>query len=143
MRLVFASDHAGYALRRHLVERAIAQGHDVTEVGAPSDDAYDYPDAADEGVKALPGADFGVFICGSGIGICIRANRHPGVRGAPVTNVEAARLAREHNDANVLCLGQRTTPPDLAERILDAFLAEPASQEERHLRRVRKLDGNV
>lgn len=145
MKLVFASDHAGYRLRRHLADYAMGQGHSVVEVGATSDAAYDYPDAADEGVRAMheQGADFGVFVCGSGIGICIRANRYDGIRGAPVTTVEAAKLAREHNDANVLCLGERTTDPVLAEQILTVFLAEPASQEERHKRRVQKLDGNA
>ena len=101
-------------------------------------------DAADEAVTyVLDGrARFGVFVCGTGIGICMRANRYKGIRGAPCTSVQMALLAREHNDANVLCLGARITPDSLAVQILEAFLSEPASEVERHKRRVAKLDGN-
>ena len=145
MTIVFSSDHAGYSLREALVQHAKAAGHETITVGAPSEEAYDYPDAADEAVKhVLSGkARFGVVVCGTGIGICIRANRYKGIRGAPCTSVEMALLAREHNDSNVLCLGGRITPASLAVEIMDAFLAEPASDVDRHKRRVAKLDGNV
>jgi ribose 5-phosphate isomerase B len=145
MTVVFSSDHAGFALKQRLAAHARDAGLEVIVVGAPSEEPYDYPDAADEGAaKILSGeAQFGVFICGSGVGICMRANRHRGIRGAPVTTVEAAQLTREHNDANVLCFGQRTIDPDDAVRIMDAFLREPSSPEERHKRRVAKIDGNV
>jgi ribose 5-phosphate isomerase B len=145
MTIVFSSDHAGYSLRESLVEHAKTAGYETIAVGAPSEDAYDYPDAADEAAKlVLSGtAHFGVFVCGTGIGICIRANRYKGIRGAPCTSVEMAELAREHNDANVLCLGARITPAGLAVEIMDAFLAAPASEVDRHKRRVAKLDGNV
>jgi ribose 5-phosphate isomerase B len=145
MRLVFTSDHAGYALREDLAAHAKRSGHEVAIVGAPSEDAYDYPDAADEAVRVLLSkeADFGVFVCGTGIGICMRANRYRGIRGAPCCSVESAKLAREHNDANVLCIGARITPTEQALQILDAFLTVPASDAERHQRRVAKLDGNV
>ena len=145
MTIVFSSDHAGFDLRRALADHASAQGHEAIEVGAHSTEAYDYPDAADEAVKYVLGgtARFGVFVCGTGIGICMRANRYRGIRGAPCTSVEAAKLAREHNDANVLCLGARITPEPDALAIMDAFLAEPASTVDRHKRRVAKLDGNV
>lgn len=144
MKLVFSSDHAGYVMRESLAAEARALGHEVTVVGAPSEEPFDYPDAADEAVRlVLSGeARFGVLVCGTGIGICIRANRHKGIRGAPCCSVEAARLAREHNDANVLCLGARITPPELALDMLKTFLSEPASDVERHKRRVAKLDGN-
>jgi RpiB/LacA/LacB family sugar-phosphate isomerase len=132
-------------LREQLAQHAREGGHEVTVVGAPSEEAYDYPDAADEGVaEILSGrSEFGVFVCGSGVGICMRANRHKGIRGAPVTTVEAAKLTREHNNANVLCFGQRTIEPGQALAVMDAFLAAPSSPEERHKRRVSKLDGNV
>lgn len=144
MTVVFTSDHAGYQLRESLAAHARHQGYEVIVVGAPSEEAYDYPDAADEGVEVITSgrAEFGVFVCGSGVGICIRANRHKGIRGAPVCTVEAAKLTREHNNANVLCFGQRTIDPALAAEVMDAFLTAPTSQEERHKRRVSKLDGN-
>jgi ribose 5-phosphate isomerase B len=145
MTIVLSSDHAGFSLREALAVHARAEGHDTIVVGAPSEEAYDYPDAADEAVKYVieGNARFGVIACGTGIGICMRANRFKGIRGAPCTSVEMARLAREHNDANVLCLGARITPTDLALEIMDTFLAEPASDVDRHKRRVAKLDGNV
>jgi 2-polyprenyl-6-hydroxyphenyl methylase/3-demethylubiquinone-9 3-methyltransferase len=145
MTIVLTSDHAGYDLKQALAEHLHEAGHTTIVVGAPTDQAYDYPDAADEAVPFILSkqAQYGVFICGTGTGICIRANRHHGVRGAPCTSVELARLAREHNDANVLCLGARTTAPPLAVEILEAFLTTEASHEARHKRRVALLDGNV
>ncbi len=145
MTIIFSSDHAGFSLREALARHAKEAGHEAISVGARSEEAYDYPDAADEAVKyVLEGrANFGVFVCGTGLGICIRANRYKGIRGAPCTSAEMAKLAREHNNANVLCLGARITPTGLAVEILDAFLDEPTSDVDRHKRRVGKLDGNV
>ena len=145
MTIVLTSDHAGYDLKQALAEHINMAGHTTIVVGAPTDQAYDYPDAADEAVPFILSkqAQYGVFICGTGTGICIRANRHHGIRGAACTSAELARLAREHNDANVLCLGARTTALPLAVEILGAFLTTEASHEDRHKRRVTKLDGNV
>lgn len=144
MTIVFASDHAGLHLRRTLEERARALGHGTVSVGAQSEEAYDYPDAADEGVQVLLSgqAEFGVFVCGSGTGICIRANRFAGIRAANCTTVEQARLARQHNHANVLCLGERLVPTEIALEAMEAFLTEPEDTAPRHERRVLKLDGN-
>jgi ribose 5-phosphate isomerase B len=104
--------------------------------------AYDYPDAAAELCERLlrGEADFGVLICGTGVGMGIAANRFKGIRAAPVCSAEVARLTRQHNHANVLCLGARLIDADLAMEIFDAFLAEPASDEARHQRRVAKMD---
>ena len=144
MTIVFASDHAGFCLREELSQLAREMGHETLAVGAMSEEPYDYPDAADAGSAiVLNGqATFGVFICGSGTGICMRANRHNGIRGANCTSVALAKMSRKHNHANVLCLGQRTTPPESAKRILEAFLGEPEDDSERHVRRVGKLDWN-
>jgi len=145
MKLVLASDHAGFQLRETLADYARTLGHDVITVGAPTEEAYDYPDAADEGVEKFmkEHADFAVFVCGSGIGICMRANKHHGIRAADCTSVEMAKLARQHNHANVLCLGQRITEPDMAKEIMEAFLNEAPDTTERHQRRVDKINGNV
>lgn len=142
MRLAFGSDHAGYALRSALAAMARTQGHTVTECGATGGEPYDYPDAADAVSEAIRihQADLGVLICGSGIGMSIRANRYRGVRAALCCSVESARLARQHNHANVLCLGERTGSPEEARAILQAFLDTPPDEAERHVRRVRKLD---
>jgi ribose 5-phosphate isomerase B len=143
--LVFASDHAGFEFRQALARYAESLGHNVLEVGAASSEPYDYPDAADDGVRAIQSgiAEFGVFICGTGIGISIRGNRHDGIRAALCCTPEMAHLAREHNDANVLCLGARTTEIGVARVILNEFLSGSASTEPRHVRRVDKLDADV
>jgi ribose 5-phosphate isomerase B len=145
MKLIFASDHAGFDLRRHLAAWATSQGHEVQEVGAMGKDPYDYPDAADAAAPMITSGavPFGVFVCGSGIGISIRANRHEGIRAALCRSDLEATLARAHNHANVLCLGERLTTPFVAEAILAAFLAGIEDSNDRHVRRVEKLDGPI
>jgi ribose 5-phosphate isomerase B len=143
MKLVFGSDHAGFHLRRHLAEWARVRGHEVAEVGAESEAPYDYPDAADEAVPMILEGAWGILVCGSGIGISIRANRHAGLRAALCRNPLEASLARAHNHANVLCLGERLTTPYVAEETLAAFLNGTEDTNLRHVRRVEKLDGPV
>ncbi len=142
MNLLFGSDHAGIHLRRGLVEWATTKGHTCQEFGAMSDEPYDYPDAADEVCKRLlkKQGDLGVLICGSGIGISIRANRYKGIHAALCCTPEMARLAREHNFANVLCLGERLTEPGQAQEILATFLASREDRQERREKRVAKTD---
>jgi ribose 5-phosphate isomerase B len=139
MKIVLASDHAALDLRAYLVEKLVMAGHDTTEVGALSTDAYDYPDAADELAKALPNHDFGIVICGTGIGISIRANRYPQIRAALCTTEYMAEMAREHNDANVLALGARVVGTEQAWAITKAFLVGKSSEVPRHIARVEKL----
>ncbi|MFY9235178.1 MAG: RpiB/LacA/LacB family sugar-phosphate isomerase [Fimbriimonadaceae bacterium] len=145
MRLIFGADHAGFHLRQALAAWARGQGHEVKEVGATTEEAYDYPAASDEVVKGiLTGAfDLGVVACGTGIGVCIRANRHKGIRAANCCNPEMARLARQHNHANVLCVGGRLLSESEGIAILQAFIETPESAEDRHRRRVEMLDGNI
>ena len=142
MTLAFGSDHAGYALRTQLEGIARKEGHKAASYGAMSEESYDYPLAADEVCRAVldGGVDLGIVICGSGIGVSIRANRYPGIRCALCTSVEMGQLSRLHNHANVLALGQRITDPALATQILLAFLNTSPDQAERHERRVRQLD---
>ncbi len=141
MTILLGADHAGFALRRILADWLIARGYAVAEFGATGETAYDYPDAAAEvgrRVAANPDA-LGVLICGTGIGMAIAANKIKGVRAAPCWNVESARLSREHNHANILCLGARLIDPDTAIACLETFLHTAPSQEPRHLRRVEKI----
>ena len=142
MRLVLGSDHAGFQLRGLLASWAKQHGHEVVEVGAQDENPYDYPDAADLAIKPLLQGEFdkGILVCGSGGGVCIRANRYIGVRAILCYNVEQAWLARQHDHANVLCLGQRLTSSQNAIQILDTFLKTPEDLDERHCRRVQKLD---
>ncbi len=145
MRLAFGSDHAGYSLRIKLEDSCRKAGHETQSYGAMSEDAFDYPIAADQVCHALLNghADLGIVICGSGIGVSIRANRYRGIRCALCTSVELAHLARLHNHANVLALGQRTTEPELANQILSEFLLSQPDGAERHLRRIQELDADV
>ena len=142
MKLAFGSDHAGFRLRKVLVEWARSQGNEVQEVGANSEEPYDYPDAADAMVPIIlhGDADLGVLICGTGIGMSIRANRHEGIRAAVCCSPVHAELARLHNHANVLCLGQRTFGEPQATAILETFVTTGTDDAERHVRRVQKLD---
>ncbi|MBV6458189.1 MAG: Ribose-5-phosphate isomerase B [Fimbriimonadaceae bacterium] len=145
MKLAFGSDHAGFELRKRLVDVAKSWGHEVLEAGATSSEAYDYPDAADETVQLVldETVECGILICGSGVGICMRANRHPGIRAANCCSVDMAALARQHNHANVLCLGARFTEVVQAEAILRMFLETGPDLEARHVRRVKKLDQDL
>jgi ribose 5-phosphate isomerase B len=145
MKLAFGSDHAGFALREELAKWAESAGHEVAQFGATGPESYDYPDAADLIAReVLQGnANFGVLVCGSGIGVDIRANRHEHVRAANCVTTQMAQLCREHNHANVLCLGARLMDSDEGKAILQTFLDTAESQEQRHLSRVEKIDRDV
>ncbi len=139
MRIHIAADHAGFELKAHLVEHLRAAGHDVVDHGAPAYDPQDdYPAvcfAAAEAVVAEPGS-LGIVIGGSGNGEQIAANKVPGIRAALAWSTQTARLGRAHNDANVVAVGGRQHSVDAAVEIVDAFLAEPFSGDERHQRRI-------
>jgi ribose 5-phosphate isomerase B len=138
--IVLAADHGGFELKRALGQTLRDKGFDVLDCGTDSAESVDYPDFAERLVKAISTgrAARGVLMCGSGIGMSIAANRHAGIRAALVHDEETARLAREHNDANVLVMGGRLIPVDLARRILEIFLKTPFGGD-RHARRVAKL----
>ncbi|MBX2813720.1 MAG: ribose 5-phosphate isomerase B [Myxococcales bacterium] len=146
MKFHVGSDHAGYGLKEHLLAYLQSHGHEVVNHGAASRERVDYPNFAGAVSKALQ-TDLetgdthsrGLLVCGSGIGVSITANRFRGIR-AVVAAVEAqAALGRAHNNANVLCLGERLTGLSLAERILDAFIAT-SFEEGRHTGRVGLID---
>lgn len=139
-RIAAGADHAGRSLKDLLVEHLCAHGHEVEDLGTHTDDRVDYPDfgAAVARRVVSGGADLGLAVCGTGIGISIAANKVPGARAALVHDVTTARLARQHNDANVICLGERTTGPETARQALDAFLAA-GFEGGRHVGRLGKI----
>lgn len=139
--IAIASDHAGPSLKEAFKAELEKRGFTVLDLGTHGDESVDYPDfgkAVGEAV-ASGQADRGVVICGTGIGISIAANRIPGVRAAVVHDVTSAKLAREHNDANVMALGVRVVGPEVALDCLDAFFTTEFSGGERHVRRIGKL----
>ena len=141
MRLLFASDHGGFDLKRLLAAHARSLGHEVIDIGPHAADAVDYPDFAHElSRRLLTGeGERGVLLCGTGIGMAIAANRHAGVRAALCHDAFTAETARRHNDANVLCLGGRTTGAGVALQILELFLTV-AFDGGRHVRRIEKVE---
>lgn len=139
-RIAIASDHAAAELRTALIEHMRSGGHEVLDLGPDGADPVDYPDYGYNIAEAIASgrASRGVAICGSGIGISIAVNRHPAARAALVSEPFSARLAREHNDANVIAMGARMIGITMAKECVDVFLATPFGGE-RHLRRVEKL----
>jgi ribose 5-phosphate isomerase B len=141
MRIAIGSDHAGFALKQATLTQLKDAGHDVKDLGPSSNDRVDYPDFAHEVAKLVANGevDRGVLVCGSGIGMAIAANRHPGVRAVNCTLVWQAEMCRRHNDANLLCLGERVLGPGLAASIVDTFLATDF-EGGRHEARVEKIE---
>lgn len=142
MKLAFASDHAGYELKEHLVRYLESKGYECTDMGAKSaDEPQSYvPYAVLAAEEAVSGrADLAIVICGTGIGISIAANKVEGARAALCANEYMARMAREHNDANVLALGARVIGTRLAESICDAFLSAAFERGGRHQERVTEI----
>jgi ribose 5-phosphate isomerase B len=139
-RIAIASDHAAFELKAALAEHLRSLGHDVLDLGPEGADPVDYPDYGYRLAEAVANgeASNGVAICGSGIGISIAVNRHPGARAALVSEPLSARLAREHNDANVIAMGARLIGIEMAKACIDTFLATEFGGD-RHLRRVSKL----
>lgn len=138
--VAIANDHAGVALKTALLEVVNACGFTPLDLGTNTSDSVDYPDFGDAIAKAVAGgrAQFGIAICGSGIGISIAANRHAGIRAALCHSGLAAELSRQHNDANVLCLGARLIGDAEAKECVERFLKTPF-EGGRHQRRVEKL----
>lgn len=139
--VALAADHAGFALKQALKPVLEAAGYTVTDFGTDGEESVDYPDFGRRVGEAVASgeAGFGVIVCGTGIGISIAANRIPGVRAAVCQDSTSARLAREHNDANVLALGARLIGPEVATDCIRAFIETPFSGGERHVRRISKL----
>ena len=140
MRIAIASDHAALALKAALVQHLRESGHDVNDLGPFDESSVDYPDYGYKLGDAIASAtaDRGVALCGSGIGISIAVNRNPAARAALVSEPLSARLAREHNDANVIAMGARLIGIEMAKACVDAFLSTDFGGE-RHQRRVDKL----
>jgi ribose 5-phosphate isomerase B len=142
MRIAVGADHAGFELKRDLAGALAQQGHDILDLGTHSTAPVDYPDIAEAVATAVRNGqvDRGVIVCGSGAGVSVAACKFPGVRAAVCHDCYTARQAVEHDDLNVLCLGSRVVGPALARDLVAAFLAATFSADERHMRRLAKID---
>lgn len=140
MRVYLGSDHAGFELKEQVREVLGDLGHDVVDIGPYTDESVDYPDYAERVGRAVASgeAPFGVLICGTGLGMAIAANKVPGVRAVQASDPEMARMARLHNDANILTLPGRYIDKEQAAEVLSVFLST-AFEGGRHQRRVDKI----
>ncbi len=140
MIIAIGSDHAGFTRKQEILEHLQALGHDVKDLGTYSKDSMDYPDIAVEVAKLVASKEVerGILVCGSGIGVSIVANKTEGVRAANCINEEMATLSRQHNDANVLTMGERMVDTKTALSMVDIFLNTPF-EGGRHEQRVNKI----
>lgn len=141
MRIALASDHAGYQLKEHLSSWLTEAGHAVYDLGTHSTEPVDYPDYAAAAARAvLDGrANRAIVVCGSGAGACIAANKLHGIRASIAHDTYTAHQMVEHDNANVLCLGSRVVGELLAEAVVESFLNAKFSGEDRHVRRLEKV----
>ena len=138
--LIVGSDHAGVTLKKELCEVARELGYEIEDIGTHSSESTDYPDYAHQVASAVSrGEGLGLLVCGTGLGMSMAANRHPDVRTAACDNIYSAAMSRQHNDANVLCLGSRIIGLGLAAEILKTFLSS-SFESGRHERRVNKIE---
>jgi ribose 5-phosphate isomerase B len=140
MRIALGADHAGVDLKAQIKVRLDERGIAYEDFGTSTTDSVDYPDVAERVARAVAGGAFdrGVLVCGTGVGMSIAANKVAGIRAAPVVDERTALLSREHNNINILGLGARVTPADVAIRLLDIFLDTPFAGG-RHQRRIDKI----
>lgn len=138
--IAIGSDHGGFELKGHIIAHLKEQGIEVKDFGTYTEDSVDYPDCAKPVCEAVLSGEYerGILICGTGIGISMAANKFHGIRAALCTNVFSAKMAKEHNNANIICLGGRVTGRELANMIVDTFL-EAQFQGGRHQSRIDKI----
>lgn len=142
MRIAIGADHAGFKLKEQLKKYLVKKGYAMKDFGTDSENSCDYPDFAFPVAEAIAKGEFdrGVLICGSGVGVCIAANRVKGVRAVNAYSEEIAKQSRDHGDCNVLALGSKYVRLEQAQKIVNVWLKTPFSGEERHLRRIKKIN---
>ena len=138
MKIAIGSDHGGYALKLEVIKHLEARGFEIKDMGCDSEASCDYPVYGKAVAEAVAAKEYelGILICGTGIGMSMVANKVDGIRAALCADCFSAKATREHNNANVLCMGARTTGAGLALMIVDNFVDTPFSEDERHVRRI-------
>lgn len=142
MKIAIGCDHAGFALKDTVVRQVKQLGHEVLDCGTNSAQRADYPDFADKVARAVAAkqADRGILLCGSGVGVCVTANKTRGIRASICHDAYTAAQAVEHDNLNVLCLGARIIGPAVAEELVTRFLGASFSKEARHQARLKKIE---
>lgn len=142
MKILVGADHGGFRLKEELASLLRKAGHEVEDLGTSNAESTDYPDYAHRLAARIAAGDppRGILVCGSGVGMSIAANRHAGVRAVVCSDVYTARMSREHNDANVLCLGERVVGSGLAWELVTTWLGHDPEPGERHARRRAKIE---
>ena len=140
--IALGSDHGGYGLKQEVIKHLKERGIEYKDYGCYSEESCDYPIYGKKVAEAVAGGEceFGIIICGTGIGISISANKVPGIRAALCHDCFSAQATREHNNANILAMGARVIGPGLALKIVDTFLDTSFSNEERHVRRISMIE---
>jgi len=146
MRIAVGTDHRGYGIRKRLIESLQRLGHEVVDLGSDSPEPVDYPDIAARvaGMVSRGQADRGILVCGTGLGMCIAANKFPGVRAAPCYDELSAEISRRHNDLNVLCLSGDLMGEQLLHWVVEIWLTTPfdGGRHARRLEKIRKIEEN-
>ena len=142
MMIALGCDHGGYALMQEIIAWLEKYNYEYKNFGTYSEDSVDYPEYGKKVAHAVADGEceFGILVCGTGIGISIAANKVRGVRAALCTDCFCAQATREHNNANILALGGRVVGPGLALKIVETFLTTPFSNDERHIRRINMIE---
>ena len=142
MKIALGCDHGGLNLKNEILNYLKEEGMEVKDFGTYTEEACDYADISLPVAEAVAAKefDFGILICGTGIGIGIAANKVPGIRAALCSDTFSAHATREHNDANIVAMGARVIGPGLAVKIVDTFLNTPFSNDERHIRRIAQIE---
>ena len=141
MKIAIGGDHAGFQYKERIIKHLQNEGHEVVDFGPKSDDSVDYPDHVHPLSASIASEDLelGILICGSGNGVAMTANKHENVRAALCWNTELAKLARQHNNANIICLPARFIAYEFAESLVDTFI-NTAFEGGRHAQRVNKIN---
>lgn len=140
--IAIGSDHGGYELKQEIMEHLKERNIEYIDCGSYSKESCDYPDYAKKVAEAITSkqAEYGILVCGTGIGISIAANKIKGIRAALCHDCFSAEATKLHNDANILAMGARVVGPGLALKIVDTFIDTPFSNDERHIRRINKIE---